>query len=171
MEFNTATPRADIIVQGTKFSCPQPFVEGYPLKANEASALNGLLAENLRNNIAGKFKEDDVFSCTQEQFDEYASQYEFGARRGGGTREASLSPVEREARRIAKDRITARLKELGKKIDTKTEAGKATMDKLVADLSAQPAIVREAEKRVKAVEKISLEELGIDLGGEVKQAA
>jgi hypothetical protein len=164
MQFDTSTPRQDITIQGAIFSCPMPFHEGYPLKANEASAMNGLLAENLRNNVVGKFSEGEGenrrFNCTQEQFDEYASQYEFGARRGSG--EARLSPVEREARKIAREKVNEALKAKGKKLDLKTEQGRETMEALVSQLAANPAIVKEAEKRVKATERISVEELGLD---------
>src|SRR5688572_11651852 len=109
MQFTSETPRANLTVAGRDFTCPQPFAEGYALRANEASALNQLLCENLRNNVAGKLKVKEgeaPVEFTQEQFDEYAAAYEFGVRgtRGGGG-EAKLSPVEREARKIAREKI------------------------------------------------------------------
>jgi hypothetical protein len=44
--------RQDITIQGTVFSLDAPYEEGYQLKKHEANALNGLLAENVRNNMA-----------------------------------------------------------------------------------------------------------------------
>lgn len=111
----------------------------------------------------------NTVAFTQEQFDAYAAEYEFGARRSGGS-EAKLSPVEREARRIARDRLDARLRELGKKIDKKSDEGKANYETLIAQIAAKPEVLREAEKRVKAVDKISIEELGLDLSGATAQA-
>src|SRR5262245_3964642 len=39
-------------IQWSKFSIAAPYVEGYALKANEAAAMNQLLKENVRNNLA-----------------------------------------------------------------------------------------------------------------------
>jgi hypothetical protein len=159
MQFDTSTPRAEITIQGTDFSIPQPFVEGHNCTAGEASALNQLLAENTRNNFAGKMKqrkEKGEADYTQEDLDAYIAEYEFGVRRAGSG-EARLTPVEREARRIARDRITTALKSRNQKVD------KEKMEELVTQLAARDSVLKEAEKRVKATEKISIEELGLDL--------
>src|SRR5262245_52038090 len=39
-------------IQSTDFEIDAPYKEGYQLKANEAAAMNQLLAENIRNNMA-----------------------------------------------------------------------------------------------------------------------
>jgi hypothetical protein len=39
-------------IQATMFTIDAPYKEGYQLKPNEASAMNQLLAENIRNNMA-----------------------------------------------------------------------------------------------------------------------
>lgn len=44
--------RQRLLIQGVKFTIASPYAEGYQLKANEASAMNQLLAENIRNNLA-----------------------------------------------------------------------------------------------------------------------
>lgn len=41
-----------LTIQGVDFEIDSPYVEGYQLKQNEASAMNQLLAENVRNNMA-----------------------------------------------------------------------------------------------------------------------
>lgn len=61
---------------------------GHVLNENEAGVLNQTLAENLRNNFASKVRDgveagvDD--ETLQQQFDDYATDYEFGVRTGGG---------------------------------------------------------------------------------------
>ncbi len=41
-----------LTIQGVDFEIDSPYSEGYKLKSNEASAMNQLLAENVRNNLA-----------------------------------------------------------------------------------------------------------------------
>jgi hypothetical protein len=170
MQYDASTPRTEITIQSQTFTLPQPFTAGHPLTEGEASQMNQLLAENVRNNFAGKIKaqadkpEAERKEFTQADLDAYVTEYEFGVRRAGNG-EARLTPVEREARRIARDTISAKLKELGKKVD------KDTMENLVSTLAAKDHVVKEAEKRVKATAKISLDELGLDLGGAEPQAA
>lgn len=164
MQFDASTPRGEFTCQGQTFTIPLPYVAGHQLTEGEASQVNQLLTENVRNNFAGKQKaraEKGEPLLTQDDLDAYVAEYEFGVRKAGSG-EARLTPVEREARRISRDRITEALKAQGKKVE------KETMEQLVSQLAAREDIVREAEKRVKAVSKISIEELGL---GEVAAAA
>jgi hypothetical protein len=169
MQFTDQTPRTEFTCQGIVFTCPQPYVPGpRELTEGEASTLNQTMVENVRNNFAGKLKanaekpEAERKTFTQADVDAYVTEYEFGVRKAGSG-EARLTPVEREARRIARDRITAVLKERNQKVD------KDRMEVLVSELAAKPAVVKEAEKRVAAVGKISIEELG--LGDEPQEKA
>ena len=165
MQFDPSTPRAEVTIQGAVFALPTPFAAGHSLTEGEASAMNQLLAENVRNNVAGKMKaraEKGEVQITQAEVDAYVAEYEFGIRKVGGG-EARLTPVEREANRIARDRISAALKERNQKVE------KEVMAELVAKLATREDILKEAEKRVKAVSKISIEELG--LGEPTAQAA
>lgn len=170
MQFTDQTPRVEFTCQGSTFTIPQPYVPGpRELTEGEASTLNQIFVENVRNNFAGKQKaraEKNEALLGQSDLDAYMAEYEFGVRKAGSG-EARLTPVEREARRIARDRVTARLKELNRKVE------KETMETLVSQLAAKPEVIKEAEKRVKAVERISIEELGLDqLGlGDEKAAA
>lgn len=160
MNFSPETPRGEVTIAGTAFTIPLPFVAGHAVTEGEASALNQVLAENVRNNVAGKIKvraEKGEPAFTQADLDAYVSEYEFGIRKVG-TGEARLTPIEREARRIARDRINAALKAKNVKVE------KEAMENMVSQLAARQDIVKEAEKRVRAVEKISIEELGLDLG-------
>ncbi len=62
-----------ITIQGANFNAPQPYDEGHVLTVNEASALNQVFAENLRNNFAARIKrsaeETPPKVLTQEDFD------------------------------------------------------------------------------------------------------
>lgn len=167
MQFNQETPRNEITIQGQQFLVPAPFVEGYAVTAGEASALNQLLAENVRNNFAGKMKaaqakaeetggEVEIFS--QENLDAYVAEYEFGVRRAGGSREASFPPDVREARRIATDMIKTALK--AKNLTIKS-VDPEKMEEMVSTLAGRDDVVKEAQRRLKQVEKISIEDLDL----------
>lgn len=162
MQFDQSTPRANLTIGDNQFTVPACFVTGHSLSENEAKAMNQLLRENIRNNLAARLRDNgdgQVRGLTQEEVDEYVGEYEFGAGRGGG--ESRLSPVERKARQIAREKVISALKQKGKKIDTKTEEGKRNMEALVAQVAARPEIIKEAEKQLKSIEKIALEDLDI----------
>lgn len=110
------TPTTNITVAGESFIVPQPYFAGSVLNANEASALNQTYAENLRNNFASKVKEAQEagsfdLSLFQARMDEYASEYEFGVRTGGGR---SGDAVMVEAMKIARESVRAAIVKQGK---------------------------------------------------------
>jgi hypothetical protein len=106
-DINESTPRSSIVIAGETFTVPQPYGAGHVLTSNEASAMNQVFAENVRNNLASKVKAlkeagtfaSDVFQGT---VDDYTNDYEFGQRTGGGR---SGDPVQAEAMSIARDLI------------------------------------------------------------------
>jgi hypothetical protein len=77
-----------ITIQGKSFNVPLRYQAGHVLTDGEASALNQTLHENLRNNFAKKVAEGDEAGLPQEtlqqQLDDYANDYQFGVRSGGG---------------------------------------------------------------------------------------
>lgn len=110
------TARDTITIAGETFSVPKPYAEGHALTTGEASALNQTFAENLRNNFANKVKvskENSTFDLEmlQSQLDEYADEYEFGVRTGGGGRTAD--PVMAEAMDIMRDKVRTAIKKKG----------------------------------------------------------
>lgn len=177
-EINANTPRTNITVQGLTFAASIPYVEGpTTLTAGEASALNQVRVENLRNNFASTVKaakeeyakannmaEEDVTAehldaaALQAQFDQYDREYQFGIRRVGGG-DSGRTPVEREARKIAREKVLEALKGKGIKLNT---VGAEKMEELVSGLAANETIVKEAQRRVTQINKITLDE--IDLG-------
>jgi len=136
MQFNSETPRRDLIIQDVSFAAPTPYVEGHTLTANEAAVLNQTLLENFRNNFASTVKAAKEEAekagspldeeALQEKFETYAAEYEFGARRIGAR--SSVDPVEREAIKIAVANLNKALK--AQKIDKDT-IPEARFDELV----------------------------------------
>jgi hypothetical protein len=148
-----------IIIQGVTFNVPTPYAEGHVLAANEASALNQLLHENLRNNFASKVKaargEDpdrnlnpDEVQSLQEALDVYAAGYEFGVRSVRSSSGPSLSAVDREAISLAKAAIKAALKKKG--YDVKS-LDKEDLEAKAAELiDRRPEFREQAQARVAA---------------------
>jgi len=151
-EDNTDT----IKIAGNDFVVPNRYKDGDEINALEAQALNQTFHENLRNNFAKKVtdkkqnKEDkdevlpeDVVAELQAELDEYAQNYQFNARTGGGPG----NPVMQEAMRIAKDKIREHIrKKAGVKISDYTTAQiNAAAKQLIEN---NPEIKQLAEQRV-----------------------
>jgi hypothetical protein len=77
-----------ITIQGHTFRVPIRYAAGHQLNEGEAGALNQTLHENLRNNFAKKVSEGVEagvgLDVLQSQLDDYANDYQFGVRTGGG---------------------------------------------------------------------------------------
>lgn len=167
-----------ITIQGLEFNVDYPYSSGpIELTAGEASALNQTRAENLRNNFAARIKSmieeyreanklaDDEEIATSvldkdtldKEFAEYASNYEFGVRQLGGGGRVPMDPVEREAWKIAEQKVKEALKASNVKL---TSVSKEKMTELVeAVIAKYPDITEEAKRRVAAVGSIVIEDL------------
>lgn len=174
------TPQTDITVQGLTFSAPQPYNAGaIELTEGEASALNQTFAENLRNNFASTIRskladyrkannlpEDaevgvDVLDKSEldSEFAKYAGEYEFGVRRTASGVRMPTDPVEREAYKIATDRVKAALNKKNVKLNT---VPREKMDELVrAAIAKYPEITNEARRRVEASAAIGMADLDL----------
>src|SRR5215831_8883648 len=88
MANNSGNSYDQITIQGQVFRVPIRYAAGHTLNDGEASALNQTLHENLRNNFAKKVVEGTEAGLTmetmQQQLDDYAADYQFGVRTGGG---------------------------------------------------------------------------------------
>lgn len=159
MQFDSNTPRRKVTIQETSFEVPTPFTEGYTLSENEASALNQLLIENVRNNFAAKIKKAEEAKTaipTQAELDAYVEGYEFGERSGGGR---TSDPVEREAMEIAREKVRQALQKKGHKI---ADVKAATITQLAQDaLEKYPSIREQAKAVVAARQAAGAEELDI----------
>lgn len=118
-------PRRDVTIQGVILSVAAPYAEGHPLSQIEASVLNQTFAENIRNNYASAVKEalekakaagtEANLAELQSALDEYMAEYEFGVR-GTRTARVSADPVEREAIKLARERVKQALAKAGFKV-------------------------------------------------------
>jgi hypothetical protein len=115
-------PTQEVIIQGRTFQAPAPYAEGHTINGAEAAALNTVLKENLRNNFAGLMKraaeEAEPRILTQADFDAYAAEYDFGARR---TRNVIADPVEREEKKITEAAVKRALMKKGFKLKELSE--------------------------------------------------
>lgn len=173
-----------ITIQKIEFTIKAPYAAGpRELSAAEASTLNQVFGENIRNNAAGRIKaaaekatkegrefsidtetiaqEDGTTKTLRQVIQEYADSYEFGVR--AVRKSEPVDPVEREAFRIAKQTVTEALAQRGQKAKDLPE-GK--FDEAVAAYAKSDKVVKEAKRRVAEKEKIGgdlLTELGIPL--------
>lgn len=154
-----------LTIAGQSFQAPVPYAEGHELTANEASALNQTFHENLRNNFAKKVKEGleagVPVATLQEQFNEYAANYRFGERTGGGG--GSRDPIQSEAMNIARTKVKEALRKAGKKIsDFEASAINGAAKALI---EKDPSITELAKQRVAQVQEAATGDLGDVLSG------
>jgi hypothetical protein len=101
-----------ITIQGQVFRVPIRYAAGHILNDGEASALNQTLHENLRNNFAKKVNEGQEagvpLETLQQQLDDYANDYAFGVRTGGGGFRGD--PVMTLAMSVARDLVRNAIK-------------------------------------------------------------
>lgn len=180
VQVTAETPHSEITVQGLTFLHPCPFVEGHPMTAGEASQMNQVLGENLRNNFAAKIKSKieahkkannipddqeigaDVLDKDEldQEFATLAQKYEFGVRSAASGPRAPADPVGKEAYKIAWDKVKLALTKKNIKLDSVTKEQKAA---LIEQVQAKyPEIMEEAKRRVQATAEIALED--VDLG-------
>jgi hypothetical protein len=167
-DINESTPRSSIVIAGETFTVPQPYGAGHVLTSNEASAMNQVFAENVRNNLASKVKAlkeagtfaSDVFQGT---VDDYTNDYEFGQRTGGGR---SGDPVQAEAMSIARDLIRQAISKAYAQDNTKPKLADVPAKKISELAAAQLAktddpktqqILAVARARVDAAKELTLD--------------
>jgi hypothetical protein len=129
MQLPENTPRATRTIAGIEVSVPVPFAVGQPLTEATAAMLNQTFAENISNNLRktlndgflpeGAAEGTDPTAYTSETaqplIDKYVTEYEPGVRRGGSGEARVTDPVEREARKIARQKAVEVVKAQGGK--------------------------------------------------------
>ena len=160
------TPRDEITIAKRVHTVPRPYAEGHVLSANEASALNQVFAENIRNNFASTIKDHDEAgtydaASIQAALDEYTSKYEFGVRSGGGGR--ASDPVHSKAMDIARGKVREAITKKGHSL--KDFSAKQISELAVGVLEKYPEITEVARAQVAAEQALA----GIELGGEKKK--
>lgn len=134
-------------IAGHVFQIRQPYEPGHTVTEIEAKVLNQVRAENVGNNVREAVKkliEDGKTAEAESLVAEKDGAYEFtAAAAGGGSR--SLDPVEREARKIAREAIKEALAAQGKKI---SDYDKETIENAVASTAEKEEVVKAAKKAV-----------------------
>lgn len=149
---------------------PQPYSAGsHELTAGEASALNQTIAENLSNNLRKKLVEgnpdenDRAWTAEEAQaiVDKYLEEYEIGVRRAGSGAPRVTDPVEREARKIARQKAVAYIKENGGK------PSDFDLDPIIEQIfeANRELLMAEGKKIVKAAEAAREKTSSLDLSG------
>src|SRR5262249_22566148 len=132
---NSGQAYDQITIQGKTFRVPIRYAAGHTLNDGEASALNQTLHENLRNNFAKRVVEGDEAGLgqdvLQQQLDDYAADYQFGVRAGGGGFRGD--PVMTLAMSIAREVVRSAIKDRNLDSDDWpasriTQAAKALLD-------------------------------------------
>lgn len=158
------TMSEQITIQGLEFTVPVRYSEGHTLTAGEASALNQVFHENLRNNFAAKIKklkeangEAIDVAALQSDLDTYAEGYAFGVRTAGGPR-AVADPVKREAISLAKIAIKAALQRKGKSL--KDAGGNEWLAKAAEEaVATRPVFMEQAKERLAQLQDLAADAL------------
>jgi hypothetical protein len=165
-----------ITIQGSVFRVPIRYAAGHVLTEGEAGALNQTLHENLRNNFAKKVAEGTEagvpMETMQQQLDDYANDYQFGVRSGGGGFRGD--PVMTLAMNVARELVRNAIKTKG--LDTDewpasriSQAAKALLDSQGEDgkimQTARKTIEAEKEAAKEAMQSVN------ELLGGMAQAA
>lgn len=153
-----------LTIAGVGLSIAAPFTEGHTCTSNEATVLNQILGENVRNNLSKSVKEavekagsiDSVdLAALQASIDTYIETYEFGVRRGGGGGRTAMSPEDSFKMAFAKTKVKNGLKKKGHVLKT---VAAAEITRLATEaLAANPKLVAAADKAWKASQDDTLE--------------
>lgn len=164
-----------ISIYNLSFDIAAPYAPGQPIGEPEANALNQYRAEGIANNVRAKIKalfpekaegQEDytagqlaaVLALATPIVTAYDAEYVLTVASVAAAR-VSLSPIEKEARSIAKSMITASLKAKGKAVkdvDAEKLAAK------IAEVAATEQVMNAAKKAIAARTKATETELDLE---------
>lgn len=163
--------REQVTIAGVVFTLNAPYDEGHECTPGEASQLNQVRHENIRNNFAKRVAKavEEAGSATlvnveaiQTELDQYDAGYSMGIRSRGTGVSRTTDPVLREARSIAKDALANALRAKGRKIsDLAPELLKTKIDEI---LSRHPEFTEKARERVAEKQALAASTLDEDIG-------
>lgn len=142
------------IIAGEKFEVSQPYEEGHTLSIIEAKVLNQVRSENIANNMRAAVKEaifDGTLPAFKKDLAAYDAAYEFSTPSSGGGR-TTMDPVEREARKLAREAIKNKLAAEGRKIG---EVDKEKLAEVVEQVAMNEEILKAAKKIVNDRQKLA----------------
>lgn len=141
---------------------PQPYAEGHSLTEIEARQLNQVFRENVCNNVRSIFKKikdgaEDALSESEaiKAATDKAASYQFTAA-SAGTGRSTMTPLEKEAKRLATIKVNA---ELAKRNMKRKDIAKEKFDANVARFAESDQIQKMAAKNLKDIEKLDEVEL------------
>ena len=153
------------VIDGDTYSVSQPYEAGHSITEIEARVLNQSRSENIGNNVRATLKELKETAATEEwgakklenaltkAVAEVDSVYEFTAAAARGS--AKLDPVEKEARKQARELLKNHLAETGRKLtvspdDVSDEDWAEKIEAEVDRISAIPEVMEAAREAVDA---------------------
>lgn len=148
------------LINGVAYEISQPYAEGHTINAAEAKVLNQTRAENIGNNLRAKLKEmaeaGSDQAALQEVVAELDSRYVFTLSNAGSAR--VTDPYEREAIKIARELLKAKLAETGRKLGTPPEGVTAEeweekVEAEVERIAGADQVIKAARQRVDARKK------------------
>lgn len=156
-----AEPKTATILD-IEFPVTQPYDAGHVLTEAEAKALNQVRKENLVNQFRSKVKahRDGAEGALdadqlQAEFAKIDSAYVFTVANVSAT--AKYTPVEKEARSLAKEWIKGQLAATNRKL---SDIDEDKLEAKIAEVAAMPDIVKLAEKNIRERDKLAKLELG-----------
>ena len=187
--------RQKLQIQATDFEIETRFKEGHPLSANEASAMNQLLAENIRNNMATTVRNfklkvagwsdeqikaakveqmSPVVEATQldedqlQEIQDQIDEYVSGYEFGIRTGRAR-SPFDREVEAVTTEMLDRALKENGFSPSKFKKEDSAKYDALYTRVfdANRDEIEAAAQQRLDSMRSVTVK--GLDIGALAKQ--
>jgi hypothetical protein len=167
-----ATPRETYTIAGEQFEIFTPYVGGHALTEGEASQLNQVFAENIRNNrakLVSELKEAGTFDAAafQAELDDYMKSYEMGVRTGGGGR--SSDPVTTAAMDLARTKVREAIVKAGGKIAD--YSAKDISEKAREAVNRNPKFLEIARAQVEMAESLTLTDGSDSPAGKKSKAA
>ena len=166
MLITAETPTTGITIAKHTFQVFKPYAIGHALTEHEASAMNQLFSENIRNNFAPKVKEHSEAGtlepeALQAALNEYQASYEFGLRRGRpagvqGPRK-SADPVGARAMELAREAVRKRIRDLGGNL--KDYTGKEISERARKAVESNPKFHSIAARQIEDEKDIDVGEL------------
>ncbi len=151
------------------FNVNEPYQAGHTITEIEAKVLNQTRAENVGNNLRTTIKEALEKGKSHDEMQEIVAKYdgEYDFSKGGSNR-VVLDPLEKEARKVAREYIKDYLAEQGRKLkEVEDEALEAEIDRIAQN----DQVLELAKERLAAKQKkvqINMSDLGL---GDQPQAA
>lgn len=159
-------PEQNITIQGEAFVLKAPYEPGHTLTEVEAKVLNRTWCENVANNCRKVVKEgadeantEVTIEAARKKVAEYAAKYEFSLAAAGGSR-ASLTPEQKEARKMAREFIMAKLKKEKRKYKDESDESKENIEAKIIEISEREAVLKAAKKRLADKAKMADELFG-----------